>query len=158
MRANQAIYPVATMCGLLEVSVSGYYAWCERPRSRRAIADEALLGCIREIHARSRAAYGAPRVHAELVAEGWHVGRKRVARLMRLAGLRGVCRRKWIATTVRRPDARPAPDLVERAFVARAPDRLWVADITYIPTLGRVPVSGGRARCVQSSRRGLGDG
>ena len=134
MRANQAIYPVATMCRLLEVSVSGYYAWGERPPSRRAISDEALLGRIGEIHARSRATYGAPRVHAELVAEGWHVGRKRVARLMRRAGLRGVCRRKWITTTVRQPDARPAPDLVARDFRAQAPNRLWVADITYIPT------------------------
>jgi putative transposase len=134
VKANQAIYPVATMCRLLEVSVSGYYAWCERPRSVRAIADDGLLGRIHEVHSRSDGTYGAPRVHADLVEEGWTIGRKRVARLMRLAGLRGVSRRRWITTTRRDPEARPAPDLVARQFVAREPNRLWVADITYIPT------------------------
>jgi putative transposase len=134
VKANQAIYPVATMCRLLEISTSGYYAWADRAPSRRAVADEALLGRVREIHNRSEGTYGAPRVHAELVEEGWYVGRKRVARLMWLAGLRGVSRRRWVTTTRRDPDRRPAPDLVERQFVAEAPDRLWVADITYIPT------------------------
>jgi putative transposase len=86
------------------------------------------------IHERSHGTYGAPRVHAELEAEGIQVGRKRVARLMRTAGLVGVSRRKWITTTVRDRHARPAPDLVERNFVAPGPNRLWVADITYIPT------------------------
>src|SRR5260370_10338337 len=86
------------------------------------------------IHERSQETYGAPRVHAELEAEGIQVGRKRVARLMRAAGLVGVSRRKWITTTVRDRAARPAPDLVERNFVAPGPNRLWVADITYIPT------------------------
>ena len=134
MKANQAIYPVATMCRLLEISTSGYYAWTDRTPSRRAIADEVLLERIREIHSRSEGTYGAPRVHADLVEEGWYVGRKRVARLMRLTGLRGVSRRRWVTTTTRDPDRRPSPDLVERQFVAEAPDRLWVADITYIPT------------------------
>lgn len=134
MKANQAMYPVVTMCRVLELSPSGYYAWSDRAPSRRAIIDEVLLGRIGEIHACSRATYGAPRVHAELAAQSWYVGRKRVARPMRQAGLRGVCRRKWITTTVRWPDARPAPDLVERRFAAQAPDRLWVADITYIAT------------------------
>src|SRR5208337_844248 len=78
--------------------------------------------------------YGAPRVHEELSAAGLHVGRKRVARLMKGAGLVGVSRRRWVTTTVRDRDARPAPDLVERNFVATAPNRLWVADISYIPT------------------------
>jgi putative transposase len=86
------------------------------------------------IHERSHGTYGAPRVHAELETEGIQVGRKRVARLMRTAGLVGVSRRKWITTTVRDRNARPAPDLVERNFVAPGPNRLWVADITYIPT------------------------
>ena len=78
--------------------------------------------------------YGVPRVHAELEAEGVRVGRKRVARLMRGAGLAGVSRRKGARTTQRRQEARPAPDLVDRNFTAEAPDRLWVADITYVPT------------------------
>jgi putative transposase len=89
---------------------------------------------MRAIHEHSRSTYGAPRIHAELEAEGIQVGRKRVARLMRAAGLVGVSRRKWMTTTVRDRDARPAPDLVERNFAAAGPNRLWVADITYIPT------------------------
>src|SRR5262249_37603383 len=82
----------------------------------------------------SRQTYGAPRIHMELREEGKRVGRKRVARLMRDAELRGVCRRKWIATTRRDPSARPAPDLVDRQFVADRANKLWVADITYVPT------------------------
>jgi putative transposase len=119
---------------VLGVSPSGYYAWRGRGPSARACADEALLERIRAIHERSRGTYGAPRIHAELAAEGIPVGRKRVARLMRSAGLAGVSRRQGRHTTVRAPQARPAPDLVERDFNAPGPDRLWVADITYIPT------------------------
>jgi len=122
------------MCRVLEVSTSGYYAWCKRSPSARAQADAALTSRMNAIHERSHETYGAPRVHAELEAEGIQVGRKRVARLMRTAGLVGVSRRKWITTTVRDRNARPVPDLVERNFVARGPNRLWVADITYIPT------------------------
>ena len=97
-------------------------------------ANEALTGRIRAIHARSRGTYGMPRIHAELSAEGVQVGPKRVARLMRAAGLQGISRRKRAHTTVRREDRRPAPDLVARNFTATAPDQLWVADITYVPT------------------------
>jgi putative transposase len=122
------------MCRVLEVSTSGYYAWCKRSPSARAQADADLTSRMSAIHERSRATYGAPRIHAELEAEGIQVGRKRVARLMRTAGLVGVSRRKWITTTVRDRNARPAPDLVERNFMAPGANRLWVADITYIPT------------------------
>jgi len=122
------------MCRVLEVSTSGYYAWCKRSPSARAQADAELTSRMNAIHERSHETYGAPRVHAELEAEGIQVGRKRVARLMRTAGLVGVSRRKWITTTVRDRNARPVPDLVERNFVAPGPNRLWVADITYIPT------------------------
>ena len=128
------MYPVATMCRLLGVSASGYYAWQGRAPSARAESDRALLDRIREIHRISRGTYGVPRIHAELVERGYAVGRKRVARLMRRAGLRGISRRKGARTTTRDARARPAPDLVERDFTADAPDRLWVADITYIPT------------------------
>ena len=134
MRANRANYPIATQCRVLGVSPSGYYAWLDRAPSARRVIDEALLERIRAIHRKSRGTYGAPRIHAELVDEGWRIGRKRVARLMREAGLFGVSRRKWISTTHRRPDARPAPDLVERDFTADEPDQLYVADITYVPT------------------------
>ncbi len=122
------------MCRALGVSPSGYYGWRSRPLSARGQADAELTVRIRAIHERSRGTYGVPRVHVELVSEGIHVSRKRVARLMRLAGLEGVSRRKGWKTTVRDDEARPAPDLVEREFAADGPDRLWVADITYIPT------------------------
>jgi putative transposase len=98
------------------------------------VADAELTEAITGIHARSRGTYGAPRVHAELAATGTGCGRKRVARLMRRAGIAGVHRRRYHATTVRDPGATPAPDLVRRDFRADGPDRLWVADITALPT------------------------
>jgi putative transposase len=128
------MHPIATMCRVLGVSPGGYYARLKRPPSARARADSALSLRIAEIHRRSQATYGAPRIHAELAAQGIHVGRKRVARLMAAARICGESRRKWLTTTVRDPRARPAPDLVERNFTAAAPNQLWVADITYIPT------------------------
>lgn len=134
MKANRANFAIATQCRVLGVSASGYYAWMLRPPSARRVIDAVLLERIRAIHQKSRGTYGAPRIHAELVDEGWHIGRKRVARLMCEAGLEGASRRKWISTTQRRPDARPAPDLVERDFTADGPDQLYVADITYVPT------------------------
>ena len=90
---------------------------------------------MRAIHERSRGTYGAPRIQAELADQGFPVSRKRVARLMRESGLTGISRRKRPTTTRRAASVRPAPDLVDRQFVAEAPDRLWVADITYVPTL-----------------------
>jgi putative transposase len=128
------MHPVATMCRVLGVSPGGYYARLKRPPSARARTDAELSERIAEIHRRSRATYGAPRIHVELKAQGIRVGRKRVARLMRSSGLHGASRRKWITTTVRDRAARPAPDLVNRNFTAAAPNCLWVADITYIPT------------------------
>jgi putative transposase len=128
------MYPIATMCRLLNVSASGYHAWQGRPPPSRARADAALLDRIRQIHLTSQGTYGAPRIDAELAAEGTHVGRKRVARLMRTAGLAGVSRRRWTCTTRRDARACPAPDLVDRDFSADGPNRLWVADITYVPT------------------------
>ena len=134
MKANQANYPIAMMCRLLEVSTSGYYAWLKRPPSKRSREDAILTDRIRWIYLRSRSTYGAPRMYEELRDEGVRVGRKRVARLMRTAGLQGVSRRKMVRTTIRKPGARPAPDLVKRDFTADRPDQLWVADITYIRT------------------------
>ena len=125
---------IQRMCRLLGVSASGYYAWSQRPRSGRARADEDLTVQIRAIHRDSRETYGVPRVHFELGIRGVRVSRKRVARLMREAGLQGVSRRSRFSTTVRDRQARSAPDLVERNFTAAGRDRLWVADITYIPT------------------------
>lgn len=122
------------MCRVLGVSPGGYYARLKRPPSARARADAALSVRIAEIHRGSRQTYGVPRIYAELKAQGLRIGRKRVARLMNTAGLYGVSRRRWVTTTVRDHAAKPAPDLVERNFTAAAPNRLWVADITYIPT------------------------
>jgi putative transposase len=132
--AHQAVHPIATMCRVLGVSPSGYYAWRKRPLSARARADLELTAEIQAIHKASRGTYGAPRVHAELAATGRHIGRKRVARLMRGAVIVGVSRRRQFTTTVRDAEARPAPDLVGRNFKVDAPNRLWVADITYVPT------------------------
>lgn len=134
MSAHQAVHRVAVQCRVLTVSRSGYYAWSRRPASRRAKADLELSKTIRTIHATSRGTYGVPRVHAELRAAGVHVGKKRVARLMVAAGLEGVSRRRGARTTLRDADAAAAPDLVDRDFTASGPDRLWVADITYVRT------------------------
>jgi putative transposase len=122
------------MCRVLGVSASGYYPRQKRPPSARARADGELSAQIAAIHQCSRATYGAPRIHEELLAAGIHVGGKRVARLMKATGLSGVSRRRWVTTTVRDTNAQPAPDLVERNFSASGPNRLWVADISYIPT------------------------
>ena len=122
------------MCRVLDVSTSGYYAWLKRQSSQRSREDTILTDRIRWIHLRSRGTYGSPRIHAELRDEGVHVSRKRVARLMRAAGLQGVSRRKSTRTTIRQPGAQRAPDLVNRDFDVAGPNRLWVADITYVRT------------------------
>ncbi len=122
------------LCGVLELSPSGYYAWRRRAPSARATRDAQLCAQIRVFHDRSDRTYGAPRIHRDLRDAAERVGRKRVARLLKAEGLQGVSRRKWPHTTRRDPRARPAPDLVNRAFTATAPNHLWVADITSIPT------------------------
>ncbi len=134
MKANQAVHSIVMMCRLLGVSESGYHGWKTRAPSKRAVADQKLSASIVRIHAASRETYGRPRVMVDLVEEGVCVGGKRVARLMRVAGIKGVSRRKFCVTTTRDQDAQPAPDLVKREFKADAPNKLWVADITYIPT------------------------
>jgi putative transposase len=132
--AERANYPVAVLCRMLGVSKSGYYAWRSRPPSERRRQDALLTEKIREIHSRSRETYGYPRVHAELRSLGIVCGRRRVARLMRAAGLRGCMRGKRRRTTRRDPRTAPAPDLLAKDFVAGRPNRIWLADITYIPT------------------------
>lgn len=133
--ANQAVYPVRSLCRVLGVSASGFYAWRDRPRSARAMNNAVLTERIRQIHADSDQTYGMPRVRAELRAQGVTVSRQRVARLMRHAGLQGVSRRRaYIVTTQRNERQRPAPDLVQRRFHADSPNALWVADMTYVPT------------------------
>ncbi|WP_159930943.1 MULTISPECIES: IS3 family transposase [Nocardia] len=121
----EAGVPVTVACRVLRVSTSGYYEWKHRGESARACADRELAATIDDIHTASRGTYGAPRVHAELrLGRGIRVGRKRVARLMRKAGLTGVFRRRRGCTT-RDRQASPHPDLVNRRFGAAGPDRLW---------------------------------
>lgn len=114
---------------MLNVSRAGYYEWRGRPASARQVADDQLVDTITQVHHDSRGTYGSPRVHAELrLGLGLVCGRKRVARLMRAAGLRGVCHqrkhRHW------KPDAATHDDLVKRQFSAQEPDRVWFTDIT----------------------------
>ena len=159
MKANQAAHSIATMCRVLGVSAERVLCVAAARRERAGAGRTRSCSTqIRAFHRRSRGTYGAPRIHRDLRAAGVRVGRKRVARLLKQAGLQGVSRRKWPVTTVRAEHARPAPDLVQRAFTATAPNQLWVADITYIPTWGGHAVSGGRPRRLESPDHRLGDG
>ncbi len=137
VEAEKANHRVNTMCKALRVSKSGFYDWRDRAPSARAQADARLSGKIASIHRDSRETYGAPRIHFELRTLGVRCARKRVARLMREAGLFGCGgRRRKVRTTLRSSTERtpPAPDLVKRNFTPEAPDLLWVADITYVRT------------------------
>jgi putative transposase len=134
-QADAASAGVHTFCRVLGVSTSGYYDWLRRAPSARTMANVVLTEAIRQAHKASDETYGMPRVRAELRDAGHAVSRKRVARLMRQARIRGVSRRRgFTVTTERQRQPRPAPDLVNRQFRAAAPDQLWVADMTYIPT------------------------
>lgn len=133
---EKAHHDVTALCRLLRVSRSGFYAWLGRPASPRQLADEVLTQQIRKAFEDNRQVYGAPRVHAELTDAGVHVGRKRVARLMRAAQIVGCHRRKRSFSITRQdPTAQVAPDRVDRKFFASAPNQLWVADVTYVPTV-----------------------
>jgi putative transposase len=133
--AEKTSYPVAVMCRVLHVSRTGFHNWERRAPSDRALADAWLIEKIKQIHDASRGVYGAPRIHAELELEhDIHVGRKRIARLMRAVGIAGVRPRKRWKTTIRVPGITPATDLVNRAFRPAGPNVLWVADITYLRT------------------------
>jgi putative transposase len=133
--AEKALYSISLLCRVLKVSRSGYYAWLHRSPSRRSVEDASLTDEIRQVHQRSRGTYGYPRIHAELRSVGLECGRRRVARLMREAGLSGCMRGHRRRSTTRRDErAAPAPDLVDRRFLAASPDRLWLADITYVPS------------------------
>jgi transposase InsO family protein len=129
-------FPVTRMCRVLAVSSSGYYAWCRRPQSQRAQDNLELVMRIKEVHAASRETYGSPRVHAELVqGQGIQCNKKRVERLMRIHDIRGRSRRRRrVKTTDSNHNLPVAPNLLDRQFEADAPNRKWVADITYVPT------------------------
>jgi putative transposase len=133
--ARKAEHSITTMCRVLGVSRSGFHAWLRRPPSPRALEDARLSARIGELFALRRKVYGSPRIWADLVVDdGERIGRKRVERLMRQAGLSAVMEKRWKATTVRVPGVRVADDLLDRDFAAGAPNRCWVADITYLRT------------------------
>jgi putative transposase len=134
IEAHTQEYPICLMCQVLDVSVSGYYAWRKRPMSHRAKSNQLLLQQIKGSHQGSYGTYGSPRVHADLVSQGLGCGRHRVARLMRQHGIRGKQRRRHRRTTVRNLADPVAPNLLLRQFHAPAPNRKWVADLSYIPT------------------------
>jgi transposase InsO family protein len=133
--AEKAAFPVALLCRVLDVSRSTYYAWRCRGPSARAQDDARLIVEIHAAYAASRATYGVPRIHADLRDQGTRIGRKRVWRLMRVLGIAGCSpRRKRVCTTIADPTATPAPNVVARDFTVTEPNRLWVGDITYLPT------------------------
>jgi putative transposase len=133
--AKRSQHSVSLLCSVLGVSRAGYYAWKDRPASARERRDAALVELIGRLHAESKCTYGWPRIHAELRHRDVYVSRKRVARLMRWAGLSGMVRQRKGRTTIRVPGiATAAPDLVRRDFAPTAPNRLWVADLTEVST------------------------
>lgn len=132
--ANQARFKVSRMCRLLGVSRSGFYEWLGRPLSDRARRDVELTALIEQVHEDSRGTYGAPRVHAMLARQGVNIGKKRVARLMKAAGITGTFKKRRGRTTISVPGIRTSPDLVKRYFFASGPNELWVADMTYVRT------------------------
>ena len=132
---HRKVWPVRVMCEVLGLSASGYYAWRVRPESSRAAANRALLDDIRRIHAESSGTYGSPRVHAILRGHGRRVGRSRIERLMRRAGIRGLAALPRRARTTDSRHGYPiAPNRLARNFQAQAPNQIWLADLTYIPT------------------------
>jgi putative transposase len=128
--AERASFPVRRLCRLAGVAASGFYAWLRRGPGRRAGEDAGLAGRIAAIFEASRRTYGSPRVHAELREDGVRIGRGRVARLMREAGLAVARRRRVPRTTDSRHDHPVAPNLLGRNFAADRPDTVWLADIS----------------------------
>ena len=127
-------YPVELMCRVLDVSRSGYYAWRGRVPSKRKMANDKLLPLVRTIHQQSQGRYGSPRIYKALLALGYRYNRKRIARLMRLSGIRGRRPRRHKVTTDSNHRLPVAPNLLKQNFKVSAPNRVWCSDITYIPT------------------------
>jgi putative transposase len=132
--AKEVAFPVATMCRVLGVSASGFYASRSRPKSKRDDDDARLSAQVTDAHRGSRGIYGSPRVHRELRAKGIRIGKKRVERLMRDQGLRGRQKRRFVHTTDSRHEHPIAPNVLDRYFETKAPDEAWVGDVTYIST------------------------
>jgi hypothetical protein len=132
---RRADYPVTILCDVLGVSPAGYYAWRSRPESRRSAANRELIDDIKRIHRDTCGRYGSPRIHIELKAQGRGVSRGRIERLMRHHGIRAIMARpRRVRTTDSRHELPIAPNLLNRHFMAAAPNRIWLADITYVET------------------------
>ena len=132
--AQMSEFPMRLLCRLFRVSRSGYYAWRKRPASMRSIKNQLLLERIKAVHKKSRKTYGSPRVHRQLVAEGERCGRGRVERLMSANGIRAKQKRKFVVTTDSKHDLPVAENILNRQFCVAEPNRVWLSDITYIPT------------------------
>ena len=157
MNTNQADVSVRTMCRVLKVSASGYYAWRDRPPCRRAIDNAVLTERIRSVHTESDATYGMPRVRAELIDQGVVVSRQRVARLMRCAHIRGVSRRRAFVVTTRPRQGQAACTRSGQTRVqGRGPQPALGGRHDLCADLGRLHLPGHRARCVEPAHRGLG--
>lgn len=134
IHAERALYPVRVLCAVLAVSRSGYYAWIDRPRPARTKADAQLTVAIAAAHQQSRATYGSPRVHVELHAQGFRVGRKRIERLMRERGIQGRRKRRFRRTTDSNHAQPIAPNVLARQFEVKAANAVWVTDVTCVWT------------------------
>ena len=134
IESRRELFPVRMMCRLLQVSKSGYYAWRTRPESKRSKTDRELIPIIKRLHSESGGVYGSPKIQSDLKGEGYLCGRRKVARLMRLSGLRGCPKKRFKVTTKRDPSHPVARNLLKQNFTIKQPNQCWVADITYIPT------------------------
>lgn len=134
IEARREQFPIRMMCRLLLVSKSGYYSWRTRPESKRSKIDRELIPVIKRLHDESGGIYGSPKIQFGLKDEGYHYGRRKVVRLMRLIGLRGCPKKRFKVTTIRHPDHPIAKNLLQQNFNVERPNLCWVADITYINT------------------------
>lgn len=134
IKEHRGCWAVSLMAEVLAVSVSGFYDWLKRPKSKRVKEDEKLTEKIIMFHCGSRCTYGSPRIHKDLKADGQRVGRKRGARLMKAAGIKGKSKRRFKSTTNAKHKRPKADNLVKQNFSTPAPDTLWASDISYIPT------------------------
>jgi putative transposase len=134
IQAEKAQYPVEVLCRVMAVARSGFYAWCQRPMNRRAQQNQHLLAQIQLCHRESKGCYGSPRIHRDLCAQGLRISRHRVARLMRLHDMRGVCRRRVPQRPRTASPAIVAANVLQRDFTATHPNQKWAGDITYIQT------------------------
>ncbi len=134
IRRHSKEHRVVRLCEVLEVSTSGYYDWLDRPESERCKDNRLLTERIKHFHELSQERYGSPKIHRDLMAEGYSCSRPRVARLMRKANIQSKLRRKFITTTDSKATTQPAPDLLMRDFSASSPNKAWVSDTSFIPT------------------------